>query len=298
MWQYAEPHVKIPGLHVYQLLGHLARSLGDERFGFLVPEHTPLTSTGGVGALVWQALTVFDAINTLNRLYVRMSNFTSFFVSEDAEGVWWCRKRLHAADLGLRQMELYSFGYMLQVVRMGAGPSWSPTRVCLEFDSISRLDRLEAFAEAEVLCRRGISGFAIPRSVLMRPIPACPLKTFASPDDGLLAEAPSTEFVPSLRQILRSFVRVEPPRIETIAEAGGLGVRTLQRRLAAEGLTFKKVVGQARFQVAAELVSRTDVKLVDIAQDLGYGDQAHFTRAFRRWAGVSPSQYRSQQHSN
>jgi AraC-like DNA-binding protein len=75
-----------------------------------------------------------------------------------------------------------------------------------------------------------------------------------------------------------------------------VSARTLQRRLRAEGLTFKTVVDQARSQLAAHLMREKDLPLVDIAQELSYTDQAHFTHAFRRWAGVSPGQYRSQRH--
>jgi AraC-like DNA-binding protein len=251
---------------------------------------------GSFGKAISQSLTVYDAINTLNRLYKRISSVARFSIVEDDEEIWWFRERLFDADVGSRQMELYSFGHMINLVRMGAGSAWRPVKMCVELDSISRLDQLEAFGDAEIQRRRGVSGFAIPRSVLSRRMPS---QTPAASDRGdrFFADAPSTEFVGSLRQTLRSFVRIGHPRIETIAEVGGAGVRTLQRRLQAEGLTFKTVVDQARFQVAADLMGEKDLTLVEIAQELSYTDQAHFTHAFRRWAGVSPGRYRSQRHS-
>jgi len=87
-------------------------------------------------------------------------------------------------------------------------------------------------------------------------------------------------------------VHLGHPRIETIAEMAGVQVRTLQRRLRAEGLSFKKLVDEARFLETMDLVGDQDVTFTEIAHHLGYTDQAHFTRAFRRWAGVTPSRYR------
>jgi len=166
----------------------------------------------------------------------------------------------------------------------------------MELDSIPRLDRLEAFADAEVHRQRGVSGLVIPRSALSRPIPS--QSSSAPVENGQIsAEPPSNEFVGSLRQILRSFLTFGHPRIEMIAEILGVNVRTLQRRLSEEGLTFKKVVDQARYQVAGELMSQPEIHLVEVAHELGYSDQAHFNRAFRRWAGVSPGEYRLQQQS-
>jgi AraC-like DNA-binding protein len=82
------------------------------------------------------------------------------------------------------------------------------------------------------------------------------------------------------------------PRIEEIADVAGMGVRALQRHLKKNGLTFKRVVDQARFQAAADLLRDPHVGLVDIAHQLGYTDQANFNRAFRRFTGTSPSEYR------
>jgi len=53
------------------------------------------------------------------------------------------------------------------------------------------------------------------------------------------------------------------------------------------------VLDDLRFELAAELIRDRDYPLMAIAHDLGYRDQAHFTRAFRRWTGMSPSEYRS-----
>ena len=71
-----------------------------------------------------------------------------------------------------------------------------------------------------------------------------------------------------------------------------MGVRTLQRRMKNNGLTFKRIVDQARYQAAADLLCDPHVKLIDIAHELGYSDQANFNRAFRRFTGIAPGEYR------
>jgi AraC-like DNA-binding protein len=186
---------------------------------------------------------------------------------------------------------------MIQIVRLGARSDWRPARICVERDPIPQMDRLEAFAEAEVLPEAGVSGVAIPRSVLSRLMPF-PAATEPVEADRIYADAPSDEFVASLRQVLRSLVRFGHPRIETAAEIGGLHVRTLQRRLRTGGLSFKKLVDQSRFLEAVDLMGENDLPLVEIAHELGHTDQAHFTVAFRRWAGVPPARYWSQLHAD
>ena len=97
-----------------------------------------------------------------------------------------------------------------------------------------------------------------------------------------------------LQSLLALEVRSRTGQRVPIAEIASVQVRTLQRRLRAEGLSFKKLVDQARFLETMDLVGDQDVTFTEIAHHLGYTDQAHFTRAFRRWAGVTPSWYRSE----
>ena len=75
------------------------------------------------------------------------------------------------------------------------------------------------------------------------------------------------------------------------AEAMGFSARTLQRRLAEQGLNYSRLVDEVRFIKARELIQERQ-KLSDVATHLGYSDAGSFTRAFERWTGMSPLQYR------
>ena len=81
-------------------------------------------------------------------------------------------------------------------------------------------------------------------------------------------------------------------RIEHVSEMLGTSPRTLQRKLSAHGTSFREVVGRARFARARELLEEPEISLGEIAVRLGYDDHGSFSRAFRRWAGVSPRAYR------
>jgi AraC-like DNA-binding protein len=107
--------------------------------------------------------------------------------------------------------------------------------------------------------------------------------------------APSQDLSGSLKQLLRSHLRDGQLAIELAASASGMSVRSFQRRLTAEGLIYSKLVDQVRFEKAIQLLSEPTIAMVEIASDLGYTDPANFTRAFRRWTGVSPRTFRCQQ---
>lgn len=86
------------------------------------------------------------------------------------------------------------------------------------------------------------------------------------------------------------------PRIYTVAKLLGMGERTLQRRLHESGLSYYDIVDSARKDLACKLMTTTNLSLTDISLMIGFSETSAFTRAFKRWCGVSPSAYRKRRY--
>ena len=82
------------------------------------------------------------------------------------------------------------------------------------------------------------------------------------------------------------------PRRPKIAAILGMSERTLQRRLAAEGISFQRLLDDTRRELAQHYLSQRNLSLADTAYLLGFSDQSSFFRAARRWFGTSPRDYR------
>jgi len=80
--------------------------------------------------------------------------------------------------------------------------------------------------------------------------------------------------------------------IERVAQRLGLHPRTLQRRLRDEGEAFAELQARVRYRLAQRDLGQSSLDLETISERLGFSDRRSFTRAFTRWAGVSPSEYR------
>lgn len=80
--------------------------------------------------------------------------------------------------------------------------------------------------------------------------------------------------------------------IEDVADAMAMAPRSLRRRLEEEGSSFRHVLDAERRQLATRLLESTEMKIEELALQLGYGDTASFTRAFRRWFDQAPGEYR------
>jgi AraC-like DNA-binding protein len=97
------------------------------------------------------------------------------------------------------------------------------------------------------------------------------------------------------REVILQVLSAGHPPIETVAAVVNTSVRTLQRRLAVSGRTYKKLVDEVRLAAARKALVESAAPLKAIAFELGFAEQASFTRAFRRWTGQAPSEYRKRQ---
>ena len=83
-------------------------------------------------------------------------------------------------------------------------------------------------------------------------------------------------------------------RISRVARRLGIGTRTLQRRLIAQGATFRDLLHTVRRDRATRDLVESDRSISEIATRLGYGAASELHRAFHRWTGVAPTTYRQQ----
>jgi AraC-like DNA-binding protein len=99
-------------------------------------------------------------------------------------------------------------------------------------------------------------------------------------------------WVQRLRPTLRAGLAIRECSIAQVSVVMGVHRRTLERRLNAEGATFKDVLDGVRHEMAVQLLANTTLPMTEIADALGFADPAVFSRAFRRWRGTAPSDWR------
>jgi AraC-like DNA-binding protein len=80
--------------------------------------------------------------------------------------------------------------------------------------------------------------------------------------------------------------------VAIIARQLGMHERTLNRRLQEEGTTFRRELENVRYELARQLLADTIVPLSKIAAALNYADATAFARAFKRWSGIPPAEWR------
>jgi len=82
------------------------------------------------------------------------------------------------------------------------------------------------------------------------------------------------------------------PSLESVAESLGMPSRTLSARLARRSLRFAEILDSLRQSLAELYLQDRALSLTEIALLLGFAESSSFSRAFRRWRGTSPNQWR------
>jgi AraC-like DNA-binding protein len=101
-----------------------------------------------------------------------------------------------------------------------------------------------------------------------------------------------------VESLLTTALQTGEANMGTVAGKLGISRQTLFRRLRAEGTTFERVLDELRHRLALHYLSEKNLPVSDTAYLLGYSDRAAFSRAFKRWTGVSPRQTRASKAGN
>jgi AraC-like DNA-binding protein len=107
------------------------------------------------------------------------------------------------------------------------------------------------------------------------------------------AFASDPAFTALVRQRLAATMEGGAASMSDVARSLGTSPRSLHRRLSDEGTSFNDLLDQVRRQFAEQYLARPRLAVSEIAYLIGFNDPSAFFKAFRRWTGVTPSEYRS-----
>ncbi|UHD17275.1 AraC family transcriptional regulator [Thiocapsa bogorovii] len=186
-----------------------------------------------------------------------------------------------------------------------AGPNWRPR----ELTFVSRyappdLAR-EALPDTRILVGQPYSSILIDSVHLARPCGGTSIPSHTVSDtesrtglasieqgNGASDQVEAWDFLHLLRMLLQPYLNGGRPDLSLVAEIVGMSTRTLQRRLQQSRSSYSEVLQEARFDLARSLLDEPGAKVIDVAMTSGYESQQHFTRAFRRFTGLTPTRYR------
>ena len=243
---------------------------------------------------VLSAPTLFRAIQAIPSLTSRQTTNIRFWLEPAGTQVRACLLLSLPPEVpGYVVGETRTLGQIQNIIREYVGQDFVPTRLLLASRARDLHFKPErAYGGVPVRTDQPYGAIEFPRALLSTPTVsagACPASSGALKP----GEAPPATFSATLEACLGLYLCETYPDINLAAEIAGCSVRTMQRRLGEEAVTYGEIVDRIRCRAALSLLRDTELGLSEIALRLGYSEHSAFTRAFRRWTGASPNTYRA-----
>jgi AraC-like DNA-binding protein len=296
IYELENPESLISLYHTFDFIEKVAHSEGLEQLGILASQQVKVTDFGVFGNIVSQSLTLYDLLQTISRLLTKTHNSGArVWVSEGGDRIWFNHQYINPSRVYNRQAQYYACLNYLEIIHSITGGGWHPTDLYFQTGPIRGIENLEIFSNVRVRFHQANNAIGFPKNQLFIPIRRTenPFLSQQQQDyELLLSSAPPTELKTSLQLFIRSRLLDGHPDIKTAASAAGMSLRSFQRRLADEKLSYSKLVEQTRFDLAVSMLQDPAIRLLDIAVELGYCDAAKFTHSFKRWTGITPSEFR------
>jgi AraC-like DNA-binding protein len=294
-----DPKTPMPTAAIWRFRELAAHRTGLPNFTSVVMDPCELSDLGPLARRLLRAPTLLKAILDFRRLVHTQSTTATLDITRCGDrGILFSHRLALRHEQGEWHAELYVLLWMLKLVRL-VDPAWSPEEVwCSATETVDRVQAVESYGTRARFDQNG-TGFLIPRAMLALPLHGAESQRRASDVDEavLLSTAPSTSVSGAIKQLIRAYARDGWLAANEASDLVGMSLRTMQRILSVEGRTYSGLLDETRSEMAADLLEHTDAPMAEISNQLGYSDQSNFTRAFHRWAAVSPREFRTQRRA-
>ena len=283
-----DPAAIVPLVHWHALYDRLVRETGIADLGWEVGINNPLSAFGreftqGIAS----APTLYQAFRFISHFGARhcSNHHLSVRLRGDYGYVMHSVGGDHSPGAGQRSIERAASAVL--VIREFLGNDWQPDVIAVNAAQ-SEIPSNESLGGIRMLCRRGHDLVVrLPRAALAA---RCRSRITSNADYG---DPIPTDFLGRLKLVLAPYEIDVCPKIAEISEMLGTSPRSLQRRLTEAGTCYTEVVQQVRYNLAAEMLRDSNMRVIDVANTLGYEDASHFSRFFRNIAGIAPRDFRS-----
>jgi AraC-like DNA-binding protein len=252
---------------------------------------------GVVGYAALACTTLLEALQRLERYHASVYDVNQARVRTTAQGlcIEWGVERGRPGAL----VDETAIASLVQLARDMTGQSWPVPQVDFVNPAPVDVRPYQDFFGGVVRFDQAVTRLVLDPAPLALPLRQSDPALLALLDqqaERLLREVVT---VPAPAEVWRatlvSLIRHGETSLLALAQAHHMSPRSMQRRLAEQGMRFQDLLDSTRQQLAQAYLRDPHLELAEIALLLGYSEQSAFARAFRQWTGQAPAQWRKQE---
>ncbi|MAS26103.1 MAG: hypothetical protein CMI03_17780 [Oceanospirillaceae bacterium] len=271
-----------------------AIALGLADFGLRLAQKQDLSLYGPLALVIQHARTVADALDKLQRYFSFHTSGAQIHITTLNDRLQVEYRLLLGEGVPSRQITEQSFAMACTLWSVLAPAAAGRQIVLLRHQAQMPLAVYQNVLGCEVRFNQSTDAILLPSDALALPVDQ------ADPGLALATEACVARVLRRFplnvgrqtEDLIRQQLALGGAGIDQIAAQLGLQRRTLQRRLAQQGLEFGGLVDDVRRELATALLAQSEMTLAQVSSCLGYNEQSSFHRACRRWFAMTPQNYR------
>lgn len=290
------PENSIPFSTLGTLLNLCKRRTGISHFGLLVGMHADLESLGQLAQLGMYSRNVGSALrNMIMHLCIHDRGGIPTLSSNHAIATLGYTVYIPVKE-GVSQISDGSIAIITHVMRALCGDSWRPDEVRFAHSQPDDIKAYKDFFRSTLRFNVEQTALIFPEHWLHKTIPSADAQLL----NGLLKQLVTIENnmqqeIPELIQsTLLPLISSHTCTNSHIADMLSMNERTLNRRLNAKGTNLRAMINEARYESAKQLLAQTNIPVSELAMILGYAETSVFSRAYRRWSGMTAMAWRKQ----
>lgn len=195
-----------------------------------------------------------------------------------------------------RQDTELALSFVHQLIKTGIDEKWKVQEVHFEHKEPKSVDEHIRIFNAPLIFDQPVNALVFSKAYLSQRMINSDQRLFPLLqqylDSALLDRSDENDLVSRVSDIIARSLSSHTHGINEVAQKIGLPRWTLQRRLQDAGLIYSQLVSEVRRNLSEVYLNNKDIKLTEVAFLLGYSEVSAFSRAFRRWTGESPQEYR------
>ncbi|MDH4224221.1 MAG: AraC family transcriptional regulator ligand-binding domain-containing protein [Deltaproteobacteria bacterium] len=293
-----DPQARISCWMTKKLFETAARMTGNPALGLSVAEEVSAESLDVVGFIFLYSATMGDAIRKIARYYRLLSDVVAIRLYNDGgQATVTVVSYLPDRPLPPQSVEAV-LAMFVGLLRQGLGFDFPLKKALFQHDTPEDSEPHQRFFKCPVMFNQPVNSIEFDGTLLAQPmvrqdpVLAALLQRHAEMiQNGL---PPTDKLADYVRVEISAGLANGEPTMSEVAGSLGIKPRSLQHRLKEENTTFQEVLDSLRQELAMKFLLEKGMAVSDVAFLLGFSEPSPFHRAFRRWTGKSPSEFREQ----
>lgn len=276
------------------LMHHVSIQTQDPHLGFHLGQQFEPDRWGILGLIALTCPNVMSALDAQYRFQSLSGNMGAPMLSSDEKTSF--LQWVPAYDCSHHTSEMIITGLVSLTRVLINEVDYSPIKVTFTHKKPVQSLEYERFFGCSVVFSASANSLTINNKLLQKPLRHGDGETYQllmQHAKSLLAEQSFSSPLEVIKDFLLKTLPNHVPDIEEVAEYMDMSVRSTQRKLSEFGTNYSQVLDGIRKELAMTYLKQTQNTMIFISERLGFSEQSAFQRAFKRWTGSTPRQFRA-----